>query len=453
MKDVQQPLQDRVIKREKTAFTLANFGNIPIMTLIGAYLLIFYTDVVGLDPAAVATLFLITRIFDGLNDPIMGYVVDHLPRTKMGRFRSYLIIGAIVCSLNYILLWFGPLWAPSGKLAIAYITYILIGITFDMMDIPLNSLIPAMTDNEKERSSLSIIKGISYVVGAMIVSVGAPLILSNAENQITAYYIIIFGAVALVLVCSIVGALGVRERIQPSKHNEKYSIKDVLRIITLHPVLALFASTLLFGVSTAAGSSSNIYFFTYILNNRLELLSVVSMVSLIGLVPAMAMSGLIVEKFGKKRTFTFGLLVFGLGPLLRLLNITHIPLLMISSILTGIGSGIIITVMYSLQADNVDFVEHKTNFRAEGCIASINSFVVKAGQGLGSAIPGYILAATGYVPNVAQAETAKFGIVLNTIIFPAVLALLASVVFGLGYNLTREEITKMAEELRERRKK
>ena len=94
--------------REKLAFFTVNIGNIPIMTLLGSFLLLFYTDVVGLDPIQIGTLFLFSRVLDGLNDPIMGFVIDHLPRTKWGRFRPYLILGTVILCLNYLVLWLGP---------------------------------------------------------------------------------------------------------------------------------------------------------------------------------------------------------------------------------------------------------------------------------------------------------------------------------------------------------
>ncbi|MFX1504333.1 MAG: MFS transporter, partial [Promethearchaeota archaeon] len=122
-----------VSKKENSFFFMANIGNIPIMTLIGAFLLIYYTDVVGLNPAAVAILFIFARVLDGINDPIIGYIVDHLPRTKWGKFRPYVVLGSLLCSINYMILWLGPSLAPSGKLLIAYISYILFGITFDLM--------------------------------------------------------------------------------------------------------------------------------------------------------------------------------------------------------------------------------------------------------------------------------------------------------------------------------
>ena len=113
---------DRIGITEKVSFGIVNIGNIPIQALLNGFLMIFYTDVVGLNPAAIATLFLLARVIDGINDPIMGFVIDHLPRTKMGRFRSYLLFGAVICCANFLLVWFGPLWAPGGKLAIAYIS-------------------------------------------------------------------------------------------------------------------------------------------------------------------------------------------------------------------------------------------------------------------------------------------------------------------------------------------
>ena len=91
---------DKIKFKEKLAYATVNFGNIPLMTIINGYLLIFYTNICGLSPAACATLFLIARILDGLNDPLVGFVLDHLPNTKYGHFRPSLIVGTILCSAN-----------------------------------------------------------------------------------------------------------------------------------------------------------------------------------------------------------------------------------------------------------------------------------------------------------------------------------------------------------------
>ena len=165
--------QDKIKMREKLSFAMANFGNIPIMTLINGYLLIFYTNICGLSPAACATLFLIARFLDAINDPLVGFMIDHLPTRKMGHFRPTLILGTILCSVNFLLLWFGPMLSTSGKLAIAYVSYILLGVLFPVMDISLNSLLPVMTEDMNYRNTS--IVGLAAALGMGVSQASASL--------------------------------------------------------------------------------------------------------------------------------------------------------------------------------------------------------------------------------------------------------------------------------------
>ena len=158
---------------EKFSYGCINLGNIPIMTLINGYLLIFYTNICGMDPKACATLFLIARILDGLNDPLVGFCIDRLPNTRLGHFRMPLIVGTILCGLNFLLLWFGPMMAPSGKLVIAYVSYILIGVLFPVMDISLNSLLPVMTEDMNYRNTS--IVGLAAALGMGVSQASASL--------------------------------------------------------------------------------------------------------------------------------------------------------------------------------------------------------------------------------------------------------------------------------------
>ncbi|MDR2303257.1 MAG: glycoside-pentoside-hexuronide (GPH):cation symporter, partial [Treponema sp.] len=405
--DGTQKSPDRIGIGEKISFGVINIGNIPIQALLNGFLMIFYTDVAGLNPAAIGTLFLLARVIDGINDPIMGFVIDHLPRTKMGRFRSYLLFGAIICCANFLLVWFGPLWAPAGKLAIAYISYLILGITFDMMDIPLNSMIPAMTDNDKERNSLSAIKGAAYMAGMMLLNMSFPLILAKASNPTSGYYTLILTGIAIVLVFTVIGVRGIRERIEPVNTEEKYKLKDIVPILASRPVLVILAVSLISGVGMFIGNGCAMYFYTYVLDNRLDVFSLTALLSFAGMLPFMILTPLFANRYGKKPVYLVGLIIASVIPLIRLINVTNIPLLLVVTVLLGIGSGLSMTLGYGLQADNVDYVEYTRKQRAEGVIASLNSFIVKAAMGIGGAIPGYILAATGYVPNQAQSDVTK----------------------------------------------
>ena len=190
---------DRLKVSEKLGFALTNLGNIPIMTLLNTYLLIFYTDVIGVNPALVGMLFLVSRLLDGVSDPLIGFVIDRFPRTKIGKYKPVLILGVIICCLNYLLVWFSPLLFPAQKIIAISISYILLGITFDFMDIPLNSLIPVLTQEDEGRNQLSSIKGISYTVGPAILNVAAPLAIAAFATSLKGYVLLIVGTVLVVL--------------------------------------------------------------------------------------------------------------------------------------------------------------------------------------------------------------------------------------------------------------
>jgi GPH family glycoside/pentoside/hexuronide:cation symporter/glucuronide carrier protein len=449
--DGAQKSADRIGIGEKISFGIVNIGNIPIQTLLNGFLMIFYTDVVGLNPAAIATLFLLARVIDGINDPIMGFVIDHLPRTKMGRFRSYLLFGAVICCANFLLVWFGPLWAPAGKLAIAYISYLILGITFDLMDIPLNSMIPVMTDNDRERNSLSAIKGAAYMAGMMLLNMSFPLILANASSPRSGYYTLILTGTAIVLVFTVIGVRGIRERIEPVNAEEKYKLKDIIPILTSRPVLVMLSVSLISFAGGMIGNGCAMYFYTYVLDKRLDVFGLTALLSFAGMLPFMILTPLFANRYGKKPVYLIGLIIASLIPLLRLINVTNIPLLLVVTVLLGIGSGLSQTLGYGLQADNVDYVEYTRKQRAEGAIASLNSFIVKAAMGIGGAIPGYILAATGYVPNQAQSDVTKAGIIAAVIIAPAAFNLISLFIFGFGYNINKTRLAEITQALRDQR--
>lgn len=435
---------------EKSAYVLINIGNIPIMTLINSFLLIYYVDIVGINPASVGTLFLITRILDGVSDPIMGFIIDHMPTTKMGRFRPYIIIGAILCVLNFLLLWFGPLLFTGIKLIVVYISYLLIGITFDIMDIPLNSMLPVMTDDLKERNSLSSLKGIAYAVGGLSIGIIAPLILSVSATPLRGYTTIIIAASVIVLLFSIIGALGIKERIEPISE-EKYKLKDIIPILTARPVLVTFGTQLFTGISGSISGATGMFFALYVLDNRPEILSIIGIISLLGALLGMFSSGYVTNRFGKKVVYSAGLLIIAVFSLLRLFDVTNIALFYACSFLGGIGGGLMIPLQYGIQADNVDYVEYKLNKRAEGVLASSNSFLTKAGQGIGGALPGYVLALVGYIPNVQQTPSALNGIILLSIVLPAVFMIIGAVIFGSGYNLNKQNTEEIMDKLKEMR--
>lgn len=442
---------DKVTKVEQLAYALANLGNIPIQVLIGSYLLIFYTNVVGLNPAACATLFLIARVIDGLNDPFVGFVIDHFPTTKHGHFRPILAVGAILCSLNFVLLWYGPLMAPAGKLVIAYISYLLIGVLFPVMDISLNSMLPVMTSKVEERNKLSSLKGVVYMMGNYGIGAAVPILLGDTSNK-DGYLMLVAIIAVVVVVFSVLGAAGMKERVASKPGSKKYGIKDLVKILTQKPVMITFLSMLLATVGTYMLNTANTYFFTYIMDN-LALLGLASIIQFVALIPASILVTSVIKKFGKKKLYIVGSLMVGLLPIIRLIDITNVPILCIAIALSGVGMGISMPLTYGIQADNTDYIELKLGYRAEGAVASLSSFTTKCAMGIGGAIPGYLLAFAGFDQTAAvQSEAVRNVLTGCVIVGPAILSIIGVAVFSAFYPITKEKLIEQNEILAERRK-
>lgn len=443
--------QDKIKMREKLSFAMANFGNIPIMTLINGYLLIFYTNICGLSPAACATLFLIARFLDAINDPLVGFIIDHLPTRKMGHFRPTLILGTILCSANFLLLWFGPMLSTSGKLAIAYVSYILLGVLFPVMDISLNSLLPVMTEDMKERNSLSTIKGLAYVIGALVIGVAAPLILGDTSNK-QGYINLVLIMTAVIFFFSIIGTMGVKERVKPQMENS-YSVKELFKILSQKPVYITFLAVLLYSIGSNIVNAANTYFYTYIFED-LTLASIITLITCVAVFPATMVIGNLIGRFGKKKMYAIGLALAGLAPIIRLLDVRSIPLLIVSVLIAGIGAGFAAPLNYGIQADNTDYIEVSMGIRAEGAVASLSSFVSKCAMGIGGAIPGYLLQLAGFDSKAAvQNDNVINVIVLCVLILPAIVNVVAIVIFSKGYPITKEKLNEQICLMREKRSK
>ena len=443
--------KDKIKMREKLSFAMANFGNIPIMTLINGYLLIFYTNICGLSPAACATLFLIARFLDAINDPLVGFIIDHLPTRKMGHFRPTLILGTILCSANFLLLWFGPMLSTSGKLAIAYVSYILLGVLFPVMDISLNSLLPVMTEDTKERNSLSSIKGLAYVIGALVIGVAAPLILGDTSNK-QGYINLVLIMTAVIFFFSIIGTMGVKERVKPQMENS-YSVKELFKILSQKPVYITFLAVLLYSIGSNIVNAANTYFYTYIFED-LTLASIITLITCVTVFPATMVIGNLIGRFGKKKMYAIGLALAGLAPIIRLLDVRSIPLLIVSVLIAGIGAGFAAPLNYGIQADNTDYIEVSMGIRAEGAVASLSSFVSKCAMGIGGAIPGYLLQLAGFDSKAAVQNADVINvIVLCVLILPAIINVVAIVIFSKGYPITKEKLNEQTYLLREKRSK
>ena len=180
-------------------------------------------------------------------------------------------------------------------------------------------------------------------------------------------------------------------------------------------------------------------------------MSSVSMFQYMGMMPMMLLSPIVANKLGKKTACTMGLLVASAGYLMRLFSPTSYVLACAGTLLFGVGSGTFAPMAYGLQADNTNYVEYHTGKHAEAAIASLNSFITKVAQGIAGAVPGYVLAWTGYVENAAvQTQAATNGLIACAVALPGIMILIGGLVFLFGYKLPESEVQKISAALAEK---
>ena len=222
--------------------------------------------------------------------------------------------------------------------------------------------------------------------------------------------------------------------------DERYSLRELFQFLRFKPVWTHFLTILLSTVGTSLSSGTGTFFYTYIMKD-LKLMSGVSVVSLVITLLGMAVAPVLANKVGKKNVFLAGIIVAVGGSLIRFIDVRSLLLIYLGAVFAGIGGGFIGPLAYGIQADNTMYVQYKTGKRAEAAVASLSSFVSKAAQGVAGAIPGYMLAATGFIGGAAQQpQSVEGGIIFCSIMLPLILCAAAGLVFGTLYPLGKKEV-------------
>ncbi|WP_431242645.1 MFS transporter [Flavobacterium sp. P21] len=430
------------------------------------YLLFFYTDVFGLAPAVVGTMFLITRIWDSCFDPIVGIIADRT-KTKWGKFRPYLLWVAVPFAVIGVLTFYTPDFDEKGKIIYAYVTYSLMMMIYSLINVPYASLLGVMSSDRKERTTLSSYRMVFAFGGSLLALwLIEPLVnyFGGSLNSKTGWLITIavFGLIttAFFWACFFF----TKERVKPIENEEsnlKEDLKDLLQNRPWWILLGAGIGTLVFN-SIRDGAA--VYYFKYYVSDSINFdfslfgtdfhmtptsiyLVLGQAANIIGVILATP----IANKIGKKKTF------FGAMALASILSIIFyffgkedIFLIMTFQLLISICAGCIFPLIWSMYADSADYSEWKQGRRATGLVFSASSMSQKFGWTIGGAGAGWLLGYYGFQANVEQTATAQHGIQLMLSILPAI-ATSISVAFILFYPLSEEKLQTIEQDLNEKR--
>ena len=447
--------------REKAAYGCGDFASSMFWKLFSMFLLFFYTDVFGISAAAVGTMFLVTRIWDAVNDPMMGVIADRT-NTRWGKFRPYLLYVAVPFGIIGVLTFTTPDFDTSGKLIYAYVTYTMMMMVYTAVNVPYASLMGVMTNVSSERTSLASFRFIGAFAGGFLVTSTANSLIVHFGGSTTSsvgyqWTIAIYSFIAIIFF--LLTFLGTKERLQPAvtQSSLKEDLRDIMKNGPWFIMLGAGISILIFN---SLRDGSIMYYFRYYVQDQTVSLfgteydfsygilasaymSIWVGTNIIGVILAKPISAVI----GKKKTYLVSAILSAiLSFFIFFLQPGQIALLFISNILIGITAGIVMPLNWAMYADIADYSEWKTGRRATGLIFSSSSMSQKFGWTLGGALTGWLLAAFGFQPGVDQSETALFGIRLMFTIIAGAGALLA-VVFVFLYPLDEKTMAKVESEL------
>ena len=470
--------------KEATGYMLGDAGNLFNLTYISSYLKLFMTDVLDLSATKAAVMFIITRLWDCINDPIWGAMVAKKAPRKDGKFRPYLKTVCIPLGISTMLCfmpWNRVTTNESVLLLICYVTYIFYGMMYTGMNIPFGSLASVITDDPKGRTLLSTFRSIGSGVGGGVVSLLAPLLIYSATGEIDATTgkavkeadgtkMCIFGVVMGVfsIVFYLWSYYTTKERV-PSEAEPKVDFKKTYGgMLKSRPFVTVALAGLLISGQLQFNSFNAYLYKNYFCQTNLSIMGTVCnylpMVVLILFMPKL------VAKYGKKELCGNTSIIAAIASVLlaigannqKFINLINpnngiFPawLFMAALLLIGFGYTFVSLTCWAVVMDVIDYQEYKTGLRSESAIYAVYTFSRKLGQTIADAsglfllqwagYEGKTMANKGFIPGVSEK------LMFICTIIPAVVYTGVWLLMKFGYPLTKEKLEPIYAYVREKR--
>ena len=440
---------DRLGPTQYLGYGAGDAANNLAFAMTSMFLLLYYTDVVGLAATTVGTLFLVVRVFDGFADLFAGRVVDKT-NTRWGRFRPYLLFAAVPLLVLNIAVFTVPDLGDTGTLIYAYATYMVFGLTYSLVNIPYGSLATSMTQDPLERSKLATYRVFGSNVAILALAVVVSPQIEGAADLQRSLTIITIALAVIGTGLYLFTFLTSRERVA---HTAKTPpLRETFAAARQNKaLLVLCGSSLIFLTGWFSLQTVTVYYARDVLGSA-DYYIVLTVVQTAGVFAAALLVPGLVARSGKKRVYQALGSVAALAGIAVALAPASVPAVAIVAFaFFGIGLGGVNTVSFALQSDTVEYGEWQTGARTEGATYSIFSFTRKVGQAIGAAAASYTIGLGGYVSSAAtQPDDAVTAIRLAAGVVPAAFILGAIAVMS-AYPLTEQRFREIVREVAERR--
>lgn len=430
----------RLSSKEKYSYGIGAYGKDLAYAIISTFLMIYFTDIIGINPAFVGTLFLVARLWDAINDPIMGMIVDNT-RSRFGKFRPWIFIGTILNSVILFLLFRKPDLEGTSLYLYYSVMYILWGMTYTIMDIPYWSMIPTLATTKEDREKISVVPRIFASLGGLTVTTFGITLVNKFGNgdQLKGFEYFSLAIIVIFIISTTITCMNVKEKTEVQVNSEKVNIKQAFNILKQNDQLLVFIGIVLaYNLAMQLAGGAAIYYFKYVAGKE-SLFSVYSFFK-VAEIGGLMLFPMITRKIGRQQVFKLATILPMTGLITLFISGLIAPqsilLISISAVLLNIGSGFLLGSTTVMLADIVDYGEYKLGSRNESIIFSAQTLLVKLASAISGWLIGVGLSLTGYVAGASiQSDTTIIGIRLIMTIIPSIVALVMYLIYKSKYKI------------------
>lgn len=451
--------------RDNLAYAAGDFGCNMSFALKGT-LIIFWTQFMKMDSLVYAGLLLLVQVWDAINDPLIGSIIDADKRKyKRNKFLAYIFagsIGLVVAGALCFVPWAG---APTMAKNILFVAgYVLWDAFYTVANVPYGSLLSLISNDPGDRASLSAWRSVGSLIGQMATMVLLPLLIYDDNDNIIGervfFAALIMGIIAFFAFQFMIRntVIRVEEEVQCNEEAPKFNVfKAMGNFLKNRPAVGATLAAMGMFLGMQGGTAAVTVLFQSYFNN-VKISGLVQMFAMIPIIAFTPLARKLVLKYGKKELSAFGAVCSMVACVLMLiLPITPdgkgIAIYVVCQLINSLGMGIYSTVSWSLMGDAIDYNEWKNGVREEGTVYSLHSFFRKLAQGLGPSIVLVIMVALGYVEE--NEGNQLFAVAQNMrYLVPALYLFSAAMQFvglALIYNLDKKKLAVMQEELAARK--